>query len=601
MCTASTQAVATSNGDTAVKLETQNAISDGIDAGQVEIVTLASTSSGKASPGDEPGSSETEGPGDAAKADSASNEDSATDSVAGSSSILGTVNSANADSNPDSADSAQDTADESAGENADCDVDANVAEPSLTDNKATGPDSEQTTTSDKANASASSSGEAEDVTITQPTTSDQANAAGDSSSVVEGGDTVDTAEDIYGPVRYLESSADEVYGPVRYLTPQATADDNETAYVNLHFDYKFTTATAGAKGTYDPSVGIDVENDPNFLATKMGNSWDPIFKASDGSFVGKAGSVVTLTVRRADYDAFLTSLENNYGKLSRYGYNMLQPVFIYCNGATNKITCARPTINTATGQITFNVTALQSALKPKTGTQVTKFNKDFHIYFTWGDAEVSFEYIDSGNNTARKGTYAWDAVLPYPTQADTPSASLPGTYSWTYATTKAGALSGYKLTQGMTVSEFMNTIHHYDQYSTGSKYNSSEYPSTNYFRYEEIKEEVSYNVTYNTNGATSGSNKTVTYDNLAATADALPAGWAKTGHTFLGWAKSAGATTADYAVGAALTNIDGSGTPANGGNYTLYAVWKINQYDVTINYNKNTTGHAVFLHHESQL
>lgn len=32
MCTASTQAVATSNGDTAVKLETQNAISDGIDA-----------------------------------------------------------------------------------------------------------------------------------------------------------------------------------------------------------------------------------------------------------------------------------------------------------------------------------------------------------------------------------------------------------------------------------------------------------------------------------------------------------------------------------------------------------------------------------------
>lgn len=63
MCTASTQAVATSNGDTAVKLETQNAISDGIDAGQVEIVTLASTSSGKASPGDEPGSSGTEGPG----------------------------------------------------------------------------------------------------------------------------------------------------------------------------------------------------------------------------------------------------------------------------------------------------------------------------------------------------------------------------------------------------------------------------------------------------------------------------------------------------------------------------------------------------------
>ena len=286
MCTASTQAVATSNGDTAVKLETQNAISDGIDAGQVEIVTLASTSSGKASPGDEPGAYGTAGPGSPAKADSASTEDSATEKVAGSSSILGDVNQADADSNPDSADSAQDTADESAGENADRDVDANVAKPSLNDNKAEGPDSTQTTTSDEANASAPSSGEAEDVSITQPTTSDEANAAGDSSSVVEGGDI----QEVYGPVRHLpanvDASGEEIYGPVRNLTPQSSNT------VTIHFDVGFTTLpsnTTISNAGYTSVEQVVADEKGIFGVKAIGNSYDPIFD-KDGKLMFRAGT-----------------------------------------------------------------------------------------------------------------------------------------------------------------------------------------------------------------------------------------------------------------------------------------------------------------------
>ena len=122
-----------------------------------------------------------------------------------------------------------------------------------------------------------------------------------------------------------------------------------------------------------------------------------------------------------------------------------------------------------------------------------------------------------------------------------------------------------------------------------ANYNSAVFASIR-LTAKKVEVKVSFDVTYDPNGAT-GTAQKITYDNLAATAATKPAGWTdKAGHTFLGWAKSAGATTADYAAGAALTNINGSGTPADGGNYTLYAVWKINQYDVTINYNKNTTG-----------
>ena len=555
MCTASTQAVATSNGDTAVKLETQNAISDGIDAGQVEIVTLASTSSGKASPGDEPGSSGTEGPGDAAKADSASNEDSATDSVAGSSSILGTVNTADADSNPDSADSAQDTADESAGENADCDVDANVAEPSLTDNKATGPDSEQTTTSDEANASAPSSGEAEDVTITQPTTSDQANAAGDSSSVVEGGETADSATDeVYGPVRYLQTSADDIYGPVRYtnLEPQKTGDT-----ITIHFFDSFSNPVAGAQST------------PRSPDVTVGNALDPIYSTA-GKFLVRAGDSVTGTD--------LAALTATYDKPKRYGMSIKNWFMTY--------TMTRTLNGTTT--TTYGAVMQNSGNLTRFSTQVNNANMyDFHIYCIWAPpANKSVEFIDMDNKPidSMSGSFGWDTPITIPTSANVPSGyrlTDPFNFYAESDTTFSNPLDKNKATY--TLGDLVDHIYHIR--TTTDDYSEAKNSGARWIS-KAVEVKVSFDVTYNPNGATTGTAQKTTYDNLAATAGALPAGWAKTGHTFLGWAKSAGATTADYAAGAALTNIGGSGTPADGGNYTLYAVWKPNEYTITYNGNK---------------
>lgn len=565
MCTASTQAVATSNGDTAVKLETQNAISDGIDAGQVEIVTLASTSSGKASPGDEPGSSRTEGPGDAAKADSASNEDSATDSVAGSSSILGTVNSADADSNPDSADSAQDTADESAGENADCDVDANVAEPSLTDNKATGPDSEQTTTSDEANASAPSSGEAEDVTITQPTTSDEANAAGDSSSVVEGGEIADTAiDEVYGPVRYLESSmnTNDVYGPIRYLDTGSDTAINPAGMaqgdtITLHFYETFSVVTTGNQTTpYVPDVFT-------------GNSDDPIFY-EDGTFLALANETITINQ--------LTSAEKKYDTLKRYGYQLGGWVLTAKNKANGRYQRFAKSLS-CTGFVS----------QFSTNVNLAKNLTDYHLYACWNTpGSITVEYIDYKNQAIQNGfttMYNWMSDLTKPTPDKVPDnadgSRLSDPYNF-YALTQDPGMTT-PMPDSIKLCDLLDSYYHVR--GSRANYNSAVFASIR-LTAKKVEVKVSFDVTYNPNGATTGTAQKTTYDNLAATAGALPAGWAKTGHTFLGWAKSAGATTADYAVGAALTNIGGSGTPADGGNYTLYAVWKANEYTITYNGNK---------------
>lgn len=468
MCTASTQAVATSNGDTAVKLETQNAISDGIDAGQVEIVTLASTSSGKASPGDEPGSSGTKGPGDAAKADSASNEDSATDSVAGSSSILGTVNSADADSNPDSADSAQDTADESAGENADCDVDANVAKPSLNDNKAEGPDSTQTTTSDQANASASSPGVAEDVSITQPTTSDQANAAGDSSSVVEGGETADTATDeVYGPVRYLDTPAD-VYGPVRFtnLEPQTAG-----ATITIHFFDSFSSPVGGSLTS------------PRSPDVQVGHAQDPIFSSS-GQFLGRVSGTYTGTN--------LTTLASTYDSPKRYGYSFKNWFMTY-------------TINNPkTGATTYGAMMQNSGNLARFATQINNANmSDYHIYAIWNPPSTkSVQFIDSKNAPidSMSGSIDWTTSITVPTSSNCPSSNTlvdPFEYYWEMDTDHSKPLTQPTYTLG----DLLDHLHGFR--SSSENYTESYYHGMT-FNAVAVEVKVSFDVTYDPNGATSG-------------------------------------------------------------------------------------------------
>lgn len=90
----------------------------------------------------------------------------------------------------------------------------------------------------------------------------------------------------------------------------------------------------------------------------------------------------------------------------------------------------------------------------------------------------------------------------------------------------------------------------------------------------EADEAATYTISYNANGGTGApANQTKTYGVSLTLSSSTPT---RSGYTFLGWANSAGATSAAYQPGAVFT--------ANA-NTTLYAVWKANTYTVTYNAN----------------
>lgn len=97
-------------------------------------------------------------------------------------------------------------------------------------------------------------------------------------------------------------------------------------------------------------------------------------------------------------------------------------------------------------------------------------------------------------------------------------------------------------------------------------------------------EPISYTVTYDKNGGDGGAmdGSTHIYDvakNLTAN------GYNKDGHTFAGWATSAESSSAKYGDGESVTNL----ADADKAIVPLYAVWNINQFDVTFYKQDGTT------------
>lgn len=88
-----------------------------------------------------------------------------------------------------------------------------------------------------------------------------------------------------------------------------------------------------------------------------------------------------------------------------------------------------------------------------------------------------------------------------------------------------------------------------------------------------------YTVKFNVNGGTGTmANESFVY----GTAKALTINaFTRTGYTFVGWAKSASATTSEYDDGQTVNNL----TSTSGATVNLYAVWQANAY--TVKFNKN--------------
>ncbi len=106
----------------------------------------------------------------------------------------------------------------------------------------------------------------------------------------------------------------------------------------------------------------------------------------------------------------------------------------------------------------------------------------------------------------------------------------------------------------------------------------------------------SYTVTYNGNGSDAGSTADSSHT-YGVTGNLTSNGFIKTGHNFLGWSTSSGATAADYMDGQSVLNL----TTGNGDVVTFYAVWAIGSYLITFDANGGTGGWSQSLTYNSTL
>lgn len=102
--------------------------------------------------------------------------------------------------------------------------------------------------------------------------------------------------------------------------------------------------------------------------------------------------------------------------------------------------------------------------------------------------------------------------------------------------------------------------------------------------------EMSITLAYNANGGTGApANQTLTYNSASSISSTKPT---KTGYEFLGWAASSTAPSATYTAGQSLPagTVNTLVTSTTGDTLTLYAVWSVRQYTLTVNPNGGTWG-----------
>jgi uncharacterized repeat protein (TIGR02543 family) len=122
---------------------------------------------------------------------------------------------------------------------------------------------------------------------------------------------------------------------------------------------------------------------------------------------------------------------------------------------------------------------------------------------------------------------------------------------------------------------------------------------------EKVEESKTYSVTYtnvNNSGSATSEFTVVTHGNtgtLTEKAIDIPSGWSTPAtstdpgydYEFIGWSRTAktpsSSVTADFAKDGSLNGVGGTGTPVDGGSYTLFAVWKKTPEKYYVSYKAN--------------
>lgn len=358
--------------------------------------------------------------------------------------------------------------------------------------------------------------------------------------------------------------------------------NQQTASNNIMQPAASGTITTQAEST------ITIHFDKGFLATKLpstangfdpdqtwGDSTDPVFN-KDGSFVGFSSATLSLTASQASAQGL--------DALIRYGYAWgNQWAFV---GTNKQGKLAKVSGSTFSG--------LANSTQYKNGVFT-----DIHAYPIFGVnilPAVQF-YINNLPVEVAPGIsskqYGYnDPITMVPSHSDTSNTNLIWIASKGSTVNPPTATTPF--TAGMTLGDVMDSIFHFR--NSNAAYNASvlSYELCDVaINEKEIVQDISFTVTYN-NGGGSGTAVTITYTTSSpnATVDgsatgATPGGFTRAGYTFKGWSTANNATTAQILDKGALKPTLAC---ANGGAYTLYAVWEVVKHNVTLTYNQNFTG-----------
>ena len=338
-----------------------------------------------------------------------------------------------------------------------------------------------------------------------------------------------------------------------------------------------STSSSGAISTQGANSSITIHFGEGFSTTPKtpftptdtwGHPDDPTFD-SNGKWVADGR---TMTVANA-----AEAVARNLDTIYRYGYTLAEWIFIGTNDKTGKDL-----------RITVNSFSALNSFKNYLGTgTITYSNIRAYHKFNTSKPAVQFIAIDN-KNIGSSVSYAMTDTVAFPEHSAASAGKTVGWYVYKSKQTTGG--SANSVSTGATYGDLLNALFNF----RGSKadYDSSIQSLSLDVRENEEIEDISFTVTYNNGGGT-GTAVTITYTTSSpnATTDgsatgATPGGFTRTGYTFKGWATTNGASAAQILDKGALSPTLAC---ADGGAYTLYAVWEVVKHNVTLTYNQNFT------------
>ena len=342
------------------------------------------------------------------------------------------------------------------------------------------------------------------------------------------------------------SSQTKYYG--KTLTLSSTKP-KRTGYTfkcwNTKADGSGTNYNAGADYKSNSAVTLYAIWTEHYLTVNYYSNY-----ADSGTLEGKALSVSASTNVKVltakfyyddSYSDGLANIQNkNYLNLSRTGYNTTGNWGTSTSGGT----LVNQNTSYSTGQ------ALAKAL----GKDISSGNASINIYAQWTLKTYTVAFNANGGSGAPSNqTKSYGKTL---------------TLSSTKPTRSGYTFMGWGTSASDTSAD----------YSAGGSYTANSAITL----YAVWKKTLT--LSYNANGGSNApSNQSADiYNSTTSKAFTISTGKpTRTGYTFLGWSTSSGATSATYSAGGSITLS---------ANTTLYAVWQINSYKLTINPNGGTWG-----------